>query len=141
MHTEHLQNVKPSWIAFGWFLGAAVFALLFFAMIATGLISRDAEGGGLFILLAMFLGFMVGGYFTGWRVGAAPILHAVGIGLFTVVVWFVANLLSGEPLDAGSWNDVSPEFAAGVVLLQIFAAAMGARIGSRKARTATAPAS
>lgn len=140
MHTEHLQNVRPTWVAFGWFLGAAAFSLVFFALVAVGLLQDDGgAGGGIWILMAMFLGFMAGGYFTGLRVGAAPILHGVAIGLFSVVVWFVANLVAGETLDASAWSSLAPEFAAGVILLQIFAAAMGARIGSRSSRLASRP--
>ncbi|HEX5725079.1 MAG TPA: hypothetical protein VFX98_06410 [Longimicrobiaceae bacterium] len=139
MHTEHLQNVRPSWVAFGWFIGAAVFSLLTLAMIAAGIL--DTEGArpadAFWLLLAMFLGYMVGGYFTGARVGAAPILHAVGIGLFSVVFWFVVNV-AGEPFGGDAWRSLSPAFFAGVILLQIFSAATGARIGSRAARAATA---
>lgn len=140
MHTEHLQNVRPSWVAFGWFIGAAVFSLLVLAMIALGLLETEGGGGAdpFWLLLAMFVGFMAGGYFTGARVGAAPILHAVGIGLFSVLFWFVVNLF-GEPFEADTWRSLSPAFFAGVVLLQIAAAAAGARIGSRATRAATPP--
>ena len=139
MHTEHLQNVRPSWVAFGWFIGAAVTAFLLFALIAVGLVDAGGEGGGFWVLLAMFLGFVAAGWFTGVRTGEAPILHAVGIGLFSLVVWFLANLLLGEPLGAETWGATSPAFASGVVLLQIFAAALGGRIATRSARAATAP--
>lgn len=142
MHTEHLQNVRPSWVAFGWFIGAAVTSLLLIAMIAVRVINgTGTDGGGFWVLLAMFLGFAAGGYFVGARVGAAPILHAVGIGLFSIVVWFLANLLFGEALDAETWNALSPAFTAGLLLLQIGSAAVGARIGSREARAASAPGS
>jgi len=139
MHTEHLQNVRPSWVAFGWFLGAAVTSALLIALIAVGLVDAVETGAGeLWALPAMFLGFAAGGYFVGARVGAAPILHAVGIGLFSIVVWFLANLLFGEALDAETWSSLSPAFTAGLLLLQIVAAALGARVGSREARAATA---
>ncbi|HEX8691942.1 MAG TPA: hypothetical protein VF746_05965 [Longimicrobium sp.] len=138
MHTEHLQNVRPSWVAFGWFLGAAVTSALLIALIAVGLVDRTGDGGGPWVLLAMFLGFAAGGYFVGARVGAAPILHAVGIGLFSIVVWFLANLLFGETFDAETWNSLSPAFTAGLLLLQMVAAALGARVGSREARAARA---
>jgi hypothetical protein len=57
------------------------------------------------------------------------------MGLFSIVVWLVANLV-GEALDAAAWNDVSPAVAAGGLLVQIVAAAVGARIGSRGRRAA-----
>ena len=59
------------------------------------------------------------------------ILHAVGIGLFSVIVWFVANLIAGETLDAAEWS-VAPASAAGAVLFQIAAAAIGARIATQR---------
>lgn len=140
MHTEHLQNVRPSWVAFGWFIGAAVTSLVLFALIAVGIIDGSgSDGGGFWVLLALFLGFAAAGYFVGVRTGAAPILHSVGIGLFSIVVWFLANLLAGELLDTSTWTSLSPAFAAGVVLLQIVSAAVGARIGSRAARAAGVP--
>ncbi|HEU0054063.1 MAG TPA: hypothetical protein VFQ39_12845 [Longimicrobium sp.] len=136
MHTEHLQNVRPSWVAFGWFVGAAVTAFLLLALIATGLLddsSGQANSG--WVLVAMFIGFVAAGYLAGGRVGAAPILHAVGIGLFSLVVWFLANLFLGEPLGATTWS-TSPTLGVGAVLLQIVAAAIGGRLGSREARAA-----
>jgi hypothetical protein len=136
MHTEHLQNVRPSWVAFGWFIGAAATSLLLIVMIVLGLIDAQGETGGAWVIAALFLGYAAGGYFTGMRVGLAPILHAVGIGLFSVVVWFFANLLLGEPLDATAWNELSPAFTAGILLLQMVAAAVGARIASRERRAA-----
>ncbi|HYJ79261.1 MAG TPA: hypothetical protein VEW03_06660 [Longimicrobiaceae bacterium] len=140
MHTEHLQNVRPSWVAFGWFIGAAATSLVLFALIAVGIIDGSGgDGGGIWVLLALFLGFAAAGYFVGVRTGAAPILHSVGIGLFSIVVWFLANLLAGELLDESTWTSLAPAFAAGVVLLQIVSAAVGARIGSRASRATAGP--
>ena len=136
MHTEHLQNVRPSWVAFGWFVSAAMTSLVLFGMIALRLLGP--EGGSLWVALAIFAGFLAGGYFLGARVGLAPILHAVAIGLFSVVVWLLANLLFGEPLGQTTWDALSPTFVAGIFLLQIVAAALGARLASRDARAAAA---
>ncbi len=138
MHTEHLENVRPSWVAFGWFIGVAVMSAVLFGLIAIGFVPRTGEIGLGWVLLAVFIGFLVGGYLTGIRVRAAPILHAMGIGLFSVVVWFVANLVAGEALNAADWT-VQPASAAGAVLFQVIAAALGARIATRDARAATAP--
>jgi hypothetical protein len=133
MHTEHLENVRPSWVAFGWFIGFAVMSAILLALAAFGFVPRTGEIGMGWVVLAVFLGFLAGGYLTGARVLAAPILHAVGIGLFTVVVWFVANLLAGRALDAAAWN-VAPATAAGAILVQIVAAAIGATLATRRSQ-------
>jgi hypothetical protein len=129
MHSEHLQNVRPGTVATGWFVAAAVTSLAVFAMIAVGLLSRDGHGGTLWGLVATAAGFFAGGWFAARRDGAAPILHAVAIGLFSLVVWLLVNLLPGEMLDAESW-DVGAAYAAGLILLQIVAAAVGGRMGA-----------
>ena len=137
MHSEHLSNVRPGAVALGWFIAAAVTSLAVFAMLAVGLLSRDGHGGTVWGLLATAAGFFAGGWFVGMRTGRAPILHAVAIGLFSLLVWLVVNLLPGEMLDAESW-DVGAAYAAGLILLQIVAAAFGGRLGSRDARRASA---
>jgi hypothetical protein len=131
MHSEHLENVRPSWVAFGWFIGVAVMSAILFGLIALNVVPRTGEIGLGWVLLSVFLGFLVGGYLTGIRVRAAPILHAVGIGLFSVAVWFVANLLAGETLNASEWQ-VPPASAAGAVLFQVIAAAIGAHIATKR---------
>jgi hypothetical protein len=140
MHSEHLENVRPGAVALGWFIAAAVTSLAVFAMLAVGLLSRDGHGGTLWGLLATAAGFFAGGWFVGMRTGRAPILHAVAIGLFSLLVWLLVNLLPGQMLDAESW-DVGAAYAAGLILLQIVAAAVGGRLGSRDARRASAGAS
>jgi len=140
MHSEHLSNVRPGSVALGWFVAAAVTSLAVFAMIAVGLLSRDGHGGTLWGLIATAAGFFAGGWFVGMRTGKAPILHAVAIGLFSLLVWFVVNLIPGQLLNAESW-DVGAAYAAGLILLQIVAAAIGGRLGSRDARRASAGAS
>lgn len=137
MHTEHLQNVRPSWVAFGWFVSAAVTALALFAGIAFRVID-ETDASAVWLALAFAVGFFMGGWLTGARVGLAPILHAVGIGLFSVVVWLLANLLARGTGLAG-WSGLSPALTAGLLLLQIVAAALGARLGSREVRAEAAP--
>jgi hypothetical protein len=129
MHSEHLENVRPSWVAFGWFVGVAVMSLLLIALISVGIIPRGGEIGLGWVLLTVGVGFLAGGYLTGMRTRAAPILHAVGIGLFSVVFWFVANLIAGATLQAAEWK-VPAASAAGAVLFQIIAAALGARLAT-----------
>jgi ABC-type amino acid transport system permease subunit len=135
MHTEHLENVRPSWVGFGWFVSVAVASLVLVALNALGLIVEGSRSTGPWTVAALLVGFTLGGFFTGARVGAAPILHGVAMGLFSIVVWLVANLV-GEALDAAAWNEVSPAVAAGGLLVQIVAAAVGAHIGSRGRRAA-----
>jgi hypothetical protein len=140
MHTEHLNNVKPGRVAFGWFVSAAVTSLIVIAMIAVGVLSRDGVGGTGWGLLATALGFFAGGWYIGMRAGRAPILHAVGIGLFSLVLWLLLNLIPGQALNADSWN-VGGTYGAGLILLQIVAAAIGGRIASRDARSGAVEAS
>ena len=129
MHSEHLQNVRPGTVALGWFIAVAVTSLAVFAMIAVGLLSRDGHGGTFWGLIATAAGFFAGGWFAARRDGAAPILHAVAIGLFSLLVWLVVNLIPGQLLNAESW-DVGAAYAAGLILLQIVAAALGGRLGA-----------
>jgi hypothetical protein len=138
MHTEHLANVRPGTLLLGWFISAAVVSLAVIAMIAVGLLSRDGTGGGTgWGLLATAVGFMAGGWYVGRRAGAAPILYAVGMGLVSLVIWLLVNLVPGALVGAQSWS-VGGAYAAGLILLQIVAAAIGGRIASREARAAAA---
>jgi len=134
MHSEHLGNVRPTWIAFGWFLSAAATALAVFGLIGIGLLHPDADAGRGWMTVCVAAGFFLGGYFTGARAGAAPILHAVGIGLFSLVAWFLLNLVLGGVTGAAEWRSLPAWLTAGLLLLQIVAAAIGARLGSRDAR-------
>jgi hypothetical protein len=137
MHTEHLQNVRPSWIFFGWFASVAVVSLVVLALLALRIVSPDATAGELgWGVAAIAIGFLLGGWVTGARVGLAPILHGVGIGLVSLLVWFVVNVVFGEALGATTWDDGGPAFYAGILILQMAAAGAGASIGSRGARAA-----
>ena len=133
MHAEQLRNVRPGMVALGWFIAAAVTSLAVFAMLAVGLLNRDGHGGTLWGLLATAAGFFAGGWFVGMRTGRAPILYAIAIGLFSLLVWLLVNLLPGRWLDAESW-DVGAGYAAGLILLQIVAAAIGGRLGAPTGR-------
>ena len=138
MHTEHLQNVRPSWVLFGWFVSVAVVSLFGLVLAAAGIVDPDASGaGGLWGIVAIGLGFFLGGLVTGARVGAAPILHGVAMGIVSLLVWFFANLAFGEALDAETWGEGSAAFYAGSLILQMAAAALGARWASRHQRQLT----
>ena len=138
MQTEHLGNVRPSWIAFGWFLGAGATAAVLFALIALGVIGDDVARDDRWMLFAFVVGFTVGGYLAGWRAGMAPVLHGVGIGLFSVVVWLVANLLFGEPTGTATWSAISAPFAAVLLLVQIASATIGAWLGTSRSSVSVA---
>lgn len=138
MHTEHLQNVRPAGVLFGWFVSVAVVSLIALLLAATGLEPEGTTGGALLGVLAIAVGFGLGGWFIGARLGVAPILHAVGIGIVSVLVWFLANLLAGETVADSAWVSGSEAYYAGLLLLQIIAAGLGGRIGSRRQRTVTA---
>ena len=134
MHTEHLQNVRPSWVFFGWFVSVAVVSLIVLTLLALRILSADATAGeAAWGVLAIAAGFLAGGWLTGARVGAAPILHGIAMGLVSLLVWFVANLLFGEALGATTW-DGNPAYYAGMLLLQMAAAGVGAWVGSREGR-------
>lgn len=130
---EHSRNLSPSWVAFGWFIAAAVTAFVVFVLIAGEVIDPQAPAGGgdVWISLALLLGFLAGGFITGLRTGAAPVLNGLGIGIFTLVVWFVANLVLGEALGLGGWTALGFRTAAGLFVLQAAAAIVGARAGVR----------
>ena len=138
MHTEHLQNVRPAGVLFGWFVSVAVVSLIALLLAATGTVDAEATGsGGLWGVLAIAAGFFVGGWFVGSRLGVAPILHGVAMGIVSVLVWFLANLLAGETVADSAWVSGSETYYAGLLLLQMVAAAVGASVSSRSRRRAT----
>lgn len=138
MHTEHLQNLKPSWVLFGWFVSVAVISLISLVMAAVGLADPEGAGRSPWGAVVIGVGFFLGGLVTGARVGAAPVLHGVSMGIVSLLVWFFANLAFGETLNADTWGEGSPAFYAGSLILQMVAAALGAHAGSRQQRRATA---
>jgi hypothetical protein len=137
MHTEHLQNVEPSWVIFGWFIGAAVFSLVLMVLIVAGLVDPETATS-VWVLLAVFVGWAAGGFVIGMRTGAAPVLHAVGVGLFSLVFWLAANLLASG-LGASTWRGTAPEWVVGGILLQMIATWLGAHLASREARAESRP--
>jgi hypothetical protein len=138
MHTEHLQNVRPAGVLFGWFVSVAVVSLIALVLAATRLVDPEStSGGGLWGVLAISVGFFVGGSFVGSRLGVAPILHGVAMGIVSILVWFLANLLAGETVADSALVSGSETYYAGLLLLQIVAAVLGASVASRSRRRAT----
>ncbi len=138
MHTEHLQNVRPAGVLFGWFVSVAVVSLIALVLAVTGIVDPESTGsGGLWGVLAIAAGFFVGGWFVGSRLGVAPILHGVAMGVVSILVWFLANLLAGETVADSAWVSGSETYYAGLLLLQMVAAGLGASVSSRSKRRAT----
>lgn len=133
MQPERLADLHPTWIAFGWFIGAAASALVIFTLIALGILAGDDTGRAvdIWMAFAFLVGFLIGGFFVGLRVGRAPILHGLGIGLFSLLVWIVVNLLLVDPTDPAAWYALPPSATAGLLLIQTLSAIVGARIGKR----------
>lgn len=132
MHTEHLQNVSPLWVFLGWLVSIAVTSVIVVVLTVVGLMTPEGTPVG-WAVAAVALGFWAGGYMTGTRDIDAPILHGVGIGLTTLVAWFVLNLLVAL-FSAGSlWAGLAPTATAGILLLQMAAALAGAWAADRRA--------
>jgi hypothetical protein len=135
MHTETLANLRPSWIAFGWFIAVSVSALVILALIALGIMSPDTtQGESAAIAVALLVGFLIGGLFVGIRTQAAPILHGVAIGFFSLVVWILVNLIPGEATGWTAWRALPLGPALALIGLQAAAAVVGARMGVRWTR-------
>ncbi|CAN5692425.1 MAG: hypothetical protein H0U67_07790 [Gemmatimonadetes bacterium] len=129
--TESFERLRPSWIAFGWFIAAAVTSLVLFGLIVLGVISDDPQAEGAWVALAFLIGFAVAGFFVGVRAGISPILHGVGMGLFSLVVFWLANLFGGETTGQTAWTEISTVTAGWLILLQTVAAIVGTRAGVR----------
>ncbi len=129
MRTEHLQNVHLGWVTAGWLIAAAVTSLAVIAYAAVGIVGPDGSMGTGWSLLAVLVGFYIGGMFTGFRSIDAPILHGIAIGIFSLVAWLVLNLVVTAFVAGARWAALSPTGAAAVLLLQMAAAVAGAWSG------------
>jgi hypothetical protein len=130
MHTEHLQNVGAGRVLAGWLVAAAIASLVALALLSAGLLHEETTAANTWwSMVAVAIGFFAGGFFAGFRALQAPILHAVGIGLMSLVVWFVLNSLATLLFRYWGWPTVSPEFAVAVLLVQLVTAIVGALLG------------
>ena len=133
MHSEHLTNVQFSMVAFGWFVGFAVASSLILVMVGAGLMST-VSGEAVGVALAVAVGWAVGGFITGLRTAAAPILHGAAMALFTFVAWFVVNLLlGGLTTGIAAWEGIPTRVASLGLLVQAAAAIGGCWAGYRYA--------
>jgi hypothetical protein len=96
------------------------------------------EAGGrtetLWVAFSLVVGFLVVGAFVGSRVAAAPLLHGLGMGLFSLLAWLLVNLFVGEPLGQTTWRSLNISTFAGLLALQVVSAGVGTRIGVRWVR-------
>jgi hypothetical protein len=131
---ESLREVRPTWVAFGWFIGFALAAVGVLALTAADLIRPDTDAENFWISVSLALGFGLAGFIVGVRVRAAPLLHGLGMGLFSLVVWLLLNLFVGEPTGSTAWSVMS--FGSGfmLVVLHTAAAMIGVRMGVRWTR-------
>ena len=135
MHTEHLQNVHPLRVLGGWLVAVAASSAAVFGFIVIGFMDGSGgQGDTLGAVLAVGLGFLVGGLFTGWRTVEAPIIHGIGLGLTSLVVWAVLNLVVGTVFGSGDWSGLETSAALAVLLTQIVAAVAGCWFGTAQAR-------
>jgi hypothetical protein len=131
MHTEHLQNVSATRVVTGWLIAAAVASLVALVLLGIGVLDDETTATGTWwSMFAIAVGFFAGGFFAGFRALQAPVLHAAGIGLASLVAWVVLNAVSSLLFTGRfSWPTLSPQFAVGVLLLQLVAAVLGALMG------------
>lgn len=132
MHTEHLQSIRWGLIGMAWMVGASIAALLLTALIATNVVDPDSAIGVRVAIGCIAIGFFTAGLYAGLRAKAAPILHGVSIGLFSLLVWFLLNVVSAVAFPDFGWSALTPNMAIGLVLVMIVSAILGARAGYRK---------
>jgi len=130
MHTEHLQNVTFGRVAAGWLVAVAVASLAALAFISLGVFTEEASlTDTWWSVVAVVIGFFAGGFFAGFRAMQAPILHAAGIGVMSLVAWFVINVVVSLFFGGASWTGLTPELAVGLLFAQFAAAGVGALLG------------
>src|SRR5690606_14828161 len=122
---------RPGWIAFGWFIAVSLTALVLLALAAARLVEADTPVEGVWVSLSNVFGFALAGFLVGTRVNAAPTLHGIGIGLFSLVAWAGLNLFLGEPTGLTAWDTLDAGVVVALLLLQMVAAIVGARMGVR----------
>jgi hypothetical protein len=130
MHTEHLQNVGTGRVIAGWLVAVAIVSLIALALLSMGLLQEETTASNTWwSMVAIGTGFFAGGFFAGFRAIQAPILHAIGIGLTSLVAWFLLNAVASLLYRGWNWPILTPEFAVGVLFVQFFTAMLGALLG------------
>lgn len=113
-------------------ISVGVASAIMFALLALNLIDPDSANATRAAIGAIAVGFFTGGLVVGIRVGAAPILHGVFIGVLSLLVWFVINVIAAAAFPSFGWQALTPNLAVAIVLIQIASAVVGARSGYRK---------
>ena len=138
MHTEHLQNVHPVRVLGGWLVSVAITAGVFFGLVMLGLMGDEPTRDTGWAITAVAVGFLVGGWFTGFRTLEAPILHGIGLGLTTLLVWAVLNVVVTVLFGRAEWAALSATDTVGLLVVQILAAVAGCWVGTSRARVRAA---
>ncbi len=101
-----------------------------FVFLASGL-GDDTPGisTSLASLIAVVAGFWAGGFFVGFRALRAPILHAAGMGVTSIVAWVAVNVLAQLLWHTPNWTGLGAPVAMALVLAQMTAAIVGALMG------------
>lgn len=134
MHSEHLRNVQWSWVGFGWFVAVAVASGVVMLLAGVGLLDRSEVGDVIGVAFAVAVGWAIGGFTTGFKAAAAPILHGAAMAGFSFVAWFVLNLtFGGLTTGADAWAHLTVRTAALALLVQAGAAIAGCWLGYRYA--------
>jgi hypothetical protein len=134
MHTEHLQNVRPGRVVAGWLVAIAITSFVVFGFILLGLMGEGGERDTGWAITAVAVGFLVGGWFTGYGTPEAPILHGVAVGLTSLAAWVVLNLFVVIAFRGVQWEGLTASATMAVILTQIVAAVVGCWVGVRSAR-------
>ena len=130
MHTEHLQNVRPGRVVAAWLIAAAVTSLVALVLVSSGVMTTEGTvANNWWSVAAVAVGFFAGGLFAGFRAIGAPILHAFGIGLMSLVAWVLVNALAVLFLPGWSWTALTPQLAMGILFMQLVASTLGALLG------------
>ena len=129
MHTEHLQNVRATRVLAGWLVAIAVTSLAGLVLVGFQLSDVTSQVGTAWTILAVVVGFWAGGFFAGFRALQAPVLHGVAIGLTTLVVWVLVNVIVGVAFHTAGWTGLTARLAVALILAQIAAAVVGALMG------------
>lgn len=135
MQSEHLANLHPGWIVGGWLIALAVTSAAYLALVGAGLLPEGPEAV-VGVVVAVAVGFFVGGLFVGLRWSDAPILHGAAITFLSVFVWFLGSLA----VPGGLESQTGPTRAVlGLVLVQFAASSAGGWVGRRLTLGAGAP--
>jgi hypothetical protein len=129
--SSRARALHPTWIAFGWFIAAAITSLVVIGLEVLGIVGENPADEALWVGIALFIGFLVSGYFVGARVARAPVIYGIAMGLFSVVAWFLLNILLGEPTGVTSWRSLPLGSTIFLLLLQCIAAVIGVWLGIR----------